>query len=269
MKVLLFFLLTLSIVTNAQTDTVFVKQKDIVRGFDAVLHTFTSPARWKGKDWVTIGGVVAGTAALTLADEPVRNMLRGTNSDLLNGFERVGYHYGKPYCALAITGGFYLTGIVLKNDWAKETGLMLASSLTTSTVLQTLFKNAVGRARPGKELGNYSVEPFSPEASFHSFPSGHTTVALTTSLVLARQVKSVPLKIFFYSLGTITAASRLYDDQHWISDLALGGAIAWFCADAAIRRVEANRFRSVIRNDRSLSVKLYPYPGGLSLRLHL
>jgi membrane-associated phospholipid phosphatase len=269
MKFLLFVLLAFPFATNAQIDTVYVKQKDIVRGFDVVLHTFTSPARWKGKDWVTIGSVVAGTAALTLADEPVRNMLKGRNSDFLNGFERVGYHYGKPYCAMAITGGFYLTGVILKNEWAKETGLMLASSLATSTILQTFFKNAVGRARPGKELGNYSAEPFSPEASFHSFPSGHTTVALTTSLVLARQVKSVPLKIFFYSLGTVTAASRLYSDQHWISDLALGGAIAWFCADAAIRRVEANRFRSVIRQNKSLSVKLYPYPGGLSLKVHL
>jgi len=267
MKVFWVILAAFPTLVQAQIDTIYIERQDIVRGVDAVMFTFTSPVRWKGNDWLKVGGIVAGTAALTLLDEPVRNYLKGKDCKFLDGFERVGYHYGKPYSAAAFTGGFYLTGVLLKNEWAKETGLILASALTTGTVVQTLFKNAVGRARPGMELGNYSAEPFSTSPSYHSLPSGHTTVALTISLVLARQVESVPVKIFFYSLGTVTAASRLYADAHWTSDLAFGGAIAWFCADAAMRRLEANHFRSVIRKRKDgTQWKLYPYPGGLSLR---
>ena len=269
MKVFCMVLFTLPILSNAQIDTVRVKQLDIVRGVDGVVYTFTSPARWKGKDFVTVGGVIATTAALTLLDEPVRHFLQDKECKFLNAFERVGYHYGKPYSAVAITGGFYLTGLLLENEWAKETGLMLACGLTTSTVIQTFFKNSIGRARPGMELGNFDIEPFSPKIGFHSLPSGHATLALTVSLIMAKQVRPVPLKILFYSIGTITAASRLYADAHWISDVAFGGAIAWFCADAAVRRIEANRFRSVIRKDQKVSWKLYPYPGGLSLRARL
>jgi membrane-associated phospholipid phosphatase len=251
---------------NAQVDTVSVKQWDIVRGLDAVGTTFSSPARWKGKDWITLGGVIVGTAVVTLADEPVREIMLDAKTPFLHGFERVGFHYGKPYSAIAITGGFYLTGIILKDEWAKETGLMLASGLTTGSIMQTILKTAVGRARPATELGNYSAEPFSSKPAFHAFPSGHTSVALTISLVLARQVKSVPLKIVFYSLSALTATSRLYSDAHWISDITFGGAIGWFCADAAIKCISSNRYRSVVRKQKAFTVKVYPYPGGLSLR---
>jgi membrane-associated phospholipid phosphatase len=183
----------------------------------------------------------------------------------MDGFERIGHHYGKPYSAVAVTGGFYLAGVILKNEWAKETGLMLATGLTTSTVVQTLLKNGLGRARPVTGMDNYEMEPFSTASEYHSLPSGHTTVAFTMSLILARQVKHVPIKIFFYSIAGITAMSRMYNDAHWISDVALGGTIAWFCADAAVKRLQANRFRPMTRANR-FSVKLYPYPGGLSLR---
>ena len=258
-------LLLLPVLANAQLDSVMLKRADMIRGVDGVLYTFSSPARWKGKDWVKLGGVAATCAAITLLDEPVRNFWSKQDSKFMDGFERVGYHYGKPYSALAITGGFYLTGVIFKNEWAKETGLMLATSLTTSTVIQTFFKNALGRARPSVGVGNYETEPFSDQVAFHSMPSGHTTVAFTTSLILARQVNSVPIKIVFYSLAACTAVSRLYADAHWISDIAFGGTIAWFCADAAIQRLTENKWRRTTR-DHVLSMKLYPYPGGLSLR---
>jgi membrane-associated phospholipid phosphatase len=249
-----------------QVDTVLVQRSDVRRGIDVIGYTFGAPGRWEARSWLTLGGIAASTAALTFVDKPVRDGFHNVNSDFLDKFERVGYHYGKPYSAIALSGGFYLTGLVIKDQWARETGLMLFSGLATSTVLQTFFKNAIGRARPGRELGNYSIEPFSSEAANHSFPSGHTTVALTMSLILAKQVHSVPLKILFYSLGTVTAVSRLYSDAHWVSDLAVGGAIAWFCADAAVKRIESNRFRSVLRKQNPVIVKLYPYPGGLTLR---
>jgi membrane-associated phospholipid phosphatase len=252
----------------AQIDTVYVRQLDVIRAVDGVAFTLTSPTRWKGKNFLVAGGFIAGTAAVTLLDEPVRSFWKGKQSKALDQFQTIGNHYGKPYSAVAITSGFYFAGLVFKNEWARETGLMLASGLASSTVLQTFFKNAIGRARPNLNIGNYEVDPFNRDSPYHSLPSGHTTVAFTTSLILAKQVQPVPLKIFFYSVATITAASRMYLDVHWISDIALGGAIAWVCADAAVKRLEANRFRAVVRQ-KGVIVKVYPFPGGLSLRATL
>jgi membrane-associated phospholipid phosphatase len=252
----------------AQVDTLYVKQWDVVRAIDGAAYTLTSPTRWKGNDFVKAGVVVMGVGAVSLLDKPIRNFWKGKKSDVLDEFQRIGNHYGKPYSAVAITGGVYLTGVIFKNEWAKETGLMLASGLGSSTVVQTFFKNAIGRARPNLNIGNYEADPFNSDSPYHSLPSGHTTVAFTTSLILARQVEMIPLKILFYSMATITAASRMYLDVHWISDIAFGGAIAWFCADAVTKRIVANRFRPIVRHQ-AVQVKLYPYPGGLSLRATL
>jgi membrane-associated phospholipid phosphatase len=254
---------------NAQIDTVYVQRMDAVRGLDVIGHTFSAPVRWKGKDWLKIGGVVVGTAAATLLDKPLQDLFTKHDSKFLDGVERVGYHYGKPYTAIGVTGGFYVAGVILKNEWAKETGLMLASALTTSNLITTFFKNAVGRARPITGLDNYDIRPFSDYASHHSLPSGHTTVAFTISTVLAKQVQSVPLKIVFYSLASITAASRMYMDAHWFSDVAFGGTIAWFCADAAFKRLQQNKWRPIARQHSNVIVKLFPYPGGLTLRASL
>jgi membrane-associated phospholipid phosphatase len=264
MKYLWAVLFVLPMFSFAQVDSVRVERWDVIRGIDGVVYTLKSPTRWKGKDWITLGGVTATTAAITLLDEPVREFFQGHDSKFLDGLERVGYHYGKPYAAVGISSGVYLAGLLLKNDWAQETGLMLATGLTTSTIVQTFFKNALGRARPSVGLGNYETIPFSSAPSFHSLPSGHTTVAFTVSLIMARQVKSIPVKILFYSLATCTAASRIYADAHWVSDLAFGGAIAWFCADAAIKRIQSNRFRYITRPAK-VNVKIFPYPGGLSV----
>ena len=238
---------------------------DVFRFTDGVIHTVTSPGRWRGSDWLVLAGVLGGTAAVTLFDEPVRNYWQRQDNRFLDGVEEIGYHYGKPYTAVGVTAGFYLSGLIFKSSWARETGLMLGSSIFTSSMLMGVMKDAAGRARPEMLTGHLDFHPFNTSASFHSFPSGHSSVAFGISLLLARRVDNVPLKVLFYSLAGTTAVSRMYSDAHWLSDIAFGGTMAWFFADTAISRIEANRFRKVHKQDR-LSWSVYPYPGGVSLR---
>jgi membrane-associated phospholipid phosphatase len=241
-----------------------IRQTDAFRFVDGMVYTYTSPARWKGKDWLRLGGVLAGTAALTLADQPVRKFWTNQNSPFLDGVNTVGYHYGKPYTAFLFTGGFYLGGLLFKSEWAKETGVMLGTSLLSAGLMEMTLKPAIGRARPSTGEGNYELTFFNREAGFHSFPSGHASMAFTISMVMARRVNSVPVKIFFYSLAASTVACRLYSDAHWISDVAFGGTIAWFCSDVAIKRLTENRFRQV--GTRKFQWKIYPYPSGLTVK---
>lgn len=238
---------------------------DIVRFADATLHTWSSPLRWEGRDWAVLGGTVAGTALLTLADKPVREFWQHRSSPAWDVVETAGYHYGKPYAALALTGGFYLSGIIFKSEWARETGLILGSAFLTSAAIQTLMKTAIGRARPGTNVGNRAFKPMSDEADYHSFPSGHIQVALSTALVLARRVESPVLKILFYTAAGTTFVSRMYNDAHWISDMAFGGAISWFCADAVIKRMEYNKQHTVFRKKNRISWNLAPSSAGFSL----
>jgi len=238
---------------------------DAIRFADGFVHTVSSPIRWNGKDWLKVGEVFGGTALLTLVDKPVRHFWQNRDSKFWDGVERAGFHYGKPYAAFAMAGGFYLTGLVIKNEWARETGLMLATAYLTSGVVQTLMKNIPGRARPGTNVGPYAFKPFSSSPAYHSFPSGHIQVATISAMVLAERVESPLLKAAFYSTAGLTLASRLYSDAHWVSDMAFGGAISWFCTKAVVKRMERNKFQNPLKMKDKIVWNLSPSIQGITL----
>jgi membrane-associated phospholipid phosphatase len=236
---------------------------DIYKFADATIYSLSSPVRWKGRDWLKAGGVIASTALVSLADKKNQEFWMGENSATWHNIERVGWYYGKPQMAIILSGGFYLTGLAAKNKWIRETGLILGSSFITTATLQTILKPLVGRARPRTGVGNYAFEPLKNNASYHSFPSGHMSVASSVSIVLARRINHPVAKVGFYTLAGTTLISRMYSDSHWLSDMVTGGLITWFTTDAVIKRIEG---RQKIK-DASLKVswELNPYPGGLSL----
>lgn len=215
--------------------------EDFLRFGDAFLYTVSSPVRWQGNDWLKAGGVIAGTALTTLIDKPVRNFWQYQDSKTWDVVERAGFHYGKPYAAIYISGGFYLTGLVAKSEWARETALMLLAAYGTSGAVQSFMKTAAGRARPATDVGPWVFRPWSPLPDYHSFPSGHIQIAMVTAVVLAERVEQPWLKGLFYATAGFTLASRMYADAHWISDLAFGGAISYFSAKAVIKRMNQTR----------------------------
>lgn len=239
---------------------------DAFRFADATAHTVSAPLRWKKEDWLKTGGVLAGTALITLIDKPVRSFWQNRDSKAWNAVERAGFHLGKPYAAFILTGGFYLTGVVINNEWAKETGLILGAAYLTSGAVQTLMKTVIGRARPGTNVGPWAFDPMSPEAAYHSFPSGHIQIAMVSALVLANRTDNPWLKAGLYATGGITLASRMYSDSHWLSDMAFGAAISWFCTNAIIKRMDETRFTNPFKKDKTIEWALAPTIHGLGLR---
>jgi hypothetical protein len=77
---------------------------------------------------------------------------------------------------------------------------MVIASVLNSGLLQTISKEAVGRVRPAANRSPFTFRPFSNDAAYHSFPSGHTMLSVATSWILARQVNFVPLKVVFFTL---------------------------------------------------------------------
>lgn len=245
----------------AIVDTIEVAPKqvhDFIRFADAIGHTVASPIRWDKKDWLTLGGVVAGSAALMLVDEPVREFWGNRDPDSWHVIERAGFHYGKPYAAYIMTGGFYIPGLVFKNKWMRETGLILGAAYLTSGAVQTIMKTVIGRARPGTDEGAWAYKPMSPEGGYHSLPSGHIQIAMVSAMVLAERVKSPILKGAFYATAGVTFLSRMESDSHWISDLAFGGAISYFCTKAIMKRMDQTKYDNPWKKKKSVSWKMFP-----------
>lgn len=220
------------------------KNNDLIRIADAFAHTVSSPVRWEKNDWLKFGGAVASTAILTLADKPVNRLINRNTSGFYKELADFGYHNGKPYAAVVVAGGFYVTGWLIKDEWTKETAVVLTSAYLTSGVVQTALKKIVGRARPSEGYGPYEFHPFKNDLGFSSFPSGHSQIAFVTAMVLADRVEQPWLKAVFYSGAAVTMASRMYANAHWFSDVAFGGFLAYICTKKVINRLDHNRYNN-------------------------
>lgn len=74
----------------------------------------------------------------------------------------------------------------------------------------------------------YSVRRLRPDQSSHnSFPSGHTATSFLTATLLHKEYgwKYPWVSILGYSVATLTGATRILNNRHWMSDVVAGAAI--------------------------------------------
>jgi hypothetical protein len=161
-------------------------------------HTYAAPFHWQKKDLLMLGGVLALSGASMFIDEPVDKLMQRNQTRNLNRLEQVGDFLGQPENNYPIMLFVWVSGVIVNNDWLRDTGIMIVASVTSSGIIQSISKEAVGRSRPGFGRGAFDFKPFGG-ADYHSFPSGHTMLSVATSWVLARQVNFLPLKIVFYT----------------------------------------------------------------------
>ncbi len=249
-------------------DTTKVRQnifkRVVVDGRNTVLtiaHTYARPLHWQKKDLLALGGVAVISGASMFIDEPVYKLMLRNQHKTWDRLERVGNFLGQPENNYPIMLAVWASGVIANNDWLRDTGIMMVASVTSSGILQTIAKEAVGRSRPVFGRGAFDFKPFGG-ADYHSFPSGHTMLSVATSWILARQVPFVPLKIVFYTLPVITGASRVYVGAHWLSDILLGSALGIACAESVLR------LYPLIKQNKDISLQMSANAKGMGIALH-
>lgn len=113
--------------------------------------------------------------------------------------------------------------------------LYILVSVGLSALIVNILKRAIGRPRPIEfaDHGLFSINPFTWNFDFESFPSGHSTVngALFMSLSLLFPRFRWPLLI----IGFCFALTRVFVGAHYPSDVAVGfGFGMWFAFVTAL-----------------------------------
>ncbi|MGD9900738.1 MAG: phosphatase PAP2 family protein [Calditrichaceae bacterium] len=238
--------------------------EDASTSVTGIMQVFNSPFEWEKQDWLMFGAVSTGAIVVSLADNEIRDFLKNNQSGFGDSMGRIGRNYGEPLTVIMIAGGIYGYGLLFENEWARETTVLLTTALVPVGLIQVTAERSAGRARPYLELGNHEFDPFRRNEHYRSFLSGHTMVAVSTSLVLAERIENLPAKICLYGLGTLGAMARVYEDYHWASDAFLGASLSVASVHFVIR--SSNR-KKLNRTDESFNWQILPAKNGLSVSL--
>jgi membrane-associated phospholipid phosphatase len=230
------------------------------------------PPLFTWRDGALAGGFAGLTVAMFPLDKRVGRQLQDSSTQanrfFRNGSKSVQY-IADPG---AIIIGVSLFGVGRLAHWRQvaDLGLHGTEAVAVSGAFTALLKGVVGRARPyvsadttpsdfrfGRGFGN---------GAYQSFPSGHTTVAFAAAAVVTSESAHWGKgAVWFvapamYGGAALVGLSRMYNNAHWASDVALGAAIGTF---SGIKVVRFNHTRAHDRLDRwLLGAEVVPAPDG-------
>jgi len=115
---------------------------------------------------------------------------------------------------------------------------VLLESLASAGVVAFSLRYITGRSRPFTRDGPWKFRDSGWTHEHQSFPSGHATAALALSTVLAERIGTIWSRLLFYSIGTVAAAARVRNNQHWTSDVVMGGILGIIAGLSAVGREE-------------------------------
>ncbi|MGN6180489.1 MAG: phosphatase PAP2 family protein [Mucilaginibacter sp.] len=150
------------------------------------------------------------------ADYYFYNVTQRTNSDFHTKAES--YFLVAP---IVMVYGLNLVGVEGKNRFIDRTALLgLSGGILALTGYVTKFTSH--RLRPNK-------------TDYLSFPSGHTSVAFMGAEFLAQEYsdKSPVYTVIGYSVAVTTGIFRMYNRDHWFSDVVAGAGFGVLSTKAA------------------------------------
>lgn len=198
--------------------------KNIARDQAAI---WSSPLHLKpaAADWlVPFGVAVAATAAI---DTRFSRAVTTSPARVSESTHFSNYGLG----ALGgLSGGLYLWGKVSRDDHKREAGLLAGEAAIDALAVTTPLQYAFGRERPsaGDAQGLF----------WHggtSFPSDHSAAAWAAASVLAHEYPGPLTKFLVYGLAAAVSATRVTGQDHFPSDVVVGGAIGWLVGQYVYR----------------------------------
>lgn len=164
------------------------------------------------KGTLLAGGAVLAGAAL---DKPVDRFVARHQS------ARVSDAWGNVGKAMPVVlAGAAVGAVAFGDSRMQNIGIISMQSIAASAGLSVVTKRLVGRARPGEELGTWSRTANRSDASF---PSNHAVVAFAAVTPFAQEYDAP----WLYGLAAVSAAGRVADRQHWVSDVVAGGVVGY------------------------------------------
>ena len=204
---------------------------------------WTSPVRIRVHDliWLLPLGAATGVTLATDTDamrEVSRD--RSFNKDSVNASNAL------LGCEIAVPVGLYGVGLFKGNAHARETGILSGEAIADSVVVEEVTKIIFRRERP--LYNNAAGDFFAPNTGANgSFPSSHSMLAWTLAGVVAGEYPSKWVQVGVYSVASGVSLARVLGQEHFPTDVLVGGAAGWLIGHYVFEKHHAYRAAHVLR----------------------
>ncbi|MDQ6768491.1 MAG: phosphatase PAP2 family protein [Gemmatimonadota bacterium] len=189
-----------------------------------------------GKDLLLLGAFTAGTVLVAPIDMRLANKLQdsATQANRFLHTAATGFRLLGDPGSFATGTAVYLIGRAGGNRRVESVGLHSVEAILLADVLGGAIKLTVGRQRPFVDVrtpDNFQLWRGFKGDQWRSFPSGHTITAFAFASTVTRESKfwwpgaTWFVGTVFYGGASLVGLSRMYNNQHWASDVMAGAAI--------------------------------------------
>ena len=239
-----------------------------------------------GRDLELVAGATAATALLSRADVPLARFFADSSFHARHPAFTTAANRASlvTETVLMISGGVVYGVARLRHDeGTADVAWHTTESVASAALFIQVVRGALGRARPyvieedgaKRDADPYDFELLHGFTSFNyrSFPSMHAmaSMAVATALTQEMRQRGTPhrelLSPLLYAGAAMPSLARLYLDEHWATDIAMGAFLGVFAGQKVVGFSHAhpdNRVDRVLLG-RRLHVGFSTGPHGLSL----
>lgn len=190
-----------------------------------------SPLSWDMYDWFTASSIISSAILLSTEDKTIKNIVQSNRDKFVDSLATFAKPFGDGHYTIPPIAVFYIAGELFGNYKLKRTALLSFESFIISGIFTMAIKYTVNRERPSQSYeANVFHKPGNPVFS-PAFPSGHSEAVFSIATILATEFSdTIFIPVIAYTIATMTALSRVNDNNHWTSDIIIGSAIGFFTA---------------------------------------
>jgi membrane-associated phospholipid phosphatase len=204
------------------------------------------PSWFTRHDFAPIGLAVAGVALASTADQTIAQHLQrpSLHSNRFLGHSANAIEIAGDPGALVTSVAMYAIASASKNSGLADAGKHSLESIIASGAITQALKLSIGRARPNvsHDQDAFAFHPFHGQhEDYNSFPSGHTTAAFAAAAAFSAELHRTHPEASrwaspaMYGVATLVGGARMYNNRHWLSDVAAGAIIGQFVARRIVK----------------------------------
>jgi membrane-associated phospholipid phosphatase len=183
--------------------------------------------------------VPLGIATAVAADAEIREWTLQHHSRSADRFAKPVNQLGTARLLIPAMAVTY-AGALLTDRRSLAAGVInTAGAYIASDLVEATLKPVVGRERPHAGGNSHRFRPFTSDGDWHSFPSAHVAHIAAIATAISVQSHSALVDALCDGVVGLVAADRVYEDQHWTSDVAVTAALTAIVSRAAVRLVDS------------------------------